>query len=204
MPRKPNIHLTAEEILQAAKKLLINNGYEGLSMRKLAAKLDCQAPSIYYYYENKNAIIEKLIEEGFGILIEIDQKTAAKPIKPLERIEEFCRNYIDFAFDNPGYYYVMYSLKLNSVDLKEKIYEQERILGGVLIETVKEGIDDGSVKVQNPLLLITYCWCVLHGLITTMAKGRIDSRFETDTIKETVLNVLFNSYQIQSINDVNH
>ena len=38
----------------------------------------------------------------------------------------------------------------------------------------------------------------------TEAFDIIASRFETDTIKETVLNVLFNSYQIQSINDVNH
>ncbi len=195
MRRGSNKHLTQEEILYAARRLLITDGYEGLSMRKLAAKLNCQAPTLYYYYKNKTAIIEELIEEGFRMLIEADKITAEKNITPFEKIEEFCRNYIDFATQNPGYYFVMYSMKLDSDHLREKIYEEERILGGILLGIVKEGVADGSVKAKNPLLIITYTWSVLHGLVTNLSGGRMDPRFDTITLTESILEVLFNSYK---------
>lgn len=195
MRRGSNKHLTQEEILYAARRLLITDGYEGLSMRKLAAKLNCQAPTLYYYYKNKTAITEELIEEGFRMLIEIDKTTAAKPISPFEKIEEFCRNYIEFAFQNPGYYFVMYSLKLDSDHLREKINEQERVLGSILLDIVKQGVEDGSVKVENPLLLITYTWSVLHGLVMNLTSERMDSRFKDETLKESILKVLFDSYR---------
>ena len=196
MRRGSNKHLKQEEILYAARRLLTKDGYEGLSMRKLAASLNCQAPTLYYYYKNKTAIIEELIAEGFGMLIEEDKIIAAKTIEPLDKIEEFCLNYIEFAFKNPGYYFVMYSLKLDSEHLREKIYEQERILGGVLLDVANQGIDDGSIKVENPLLMITYSCSILHGLVSMLNGGRVDSRFELDTLKEGVLKVLFNSYRM--------
>ena len=56
---------------------------------KLAARLNFQVPTIYYYYKNKTAIIEELIEEGFGMLNEQDKIIAAKSLTPLEKIEVF-------------------------------------------------------------------------------------------------------------------
>ena len=56
---------------------------------KLAARLNCQVPTLYYYYKNKTAIIEELIEEGFGMLNEQDKIIAAKSLTPLEKIEVF-------------------------------------------------------------------------------------------------------------------
>ena len=59
------------------------------SLIKLAARLNCQVPTLYYYYKNKTAIIEELIEEGFGMLNEQDKIIAAKSLTPLEKIEVF-------------------------------------------------------------------------------------------------------------------
>lgn len=52
-----------ENILESARKVLSEQGIEKLSLRKIAAETGCAAPSIYYYYKNKQEIVAALWEQ---------------------------------------------------------------------------------------------------------------------------------------------
>lgn len=56
------MEITREAIINTALELLNNEGIEGLSMRKLAKALDIQAPSLYWYFANKQALIDGLAD----------------------------------------------------------------------------------------------------------------------------------------------
>lgn len=51
-----------ENILESARKVLSEQGISKLSLRKIAAETGCAAPSIYYYFRNKQEIVAGLWE----------------------------------------------------------------------------------------------------------------------------------------------
>ena len=55
--------ITKENIIDASWGLLDKVGIEEFSMRKLAVELDIQAPSIYWYFKNKQSIFQSLVNE---------------------------------------------------------------------------------------------------------------------------------------------
>ena len=55
-------------ILDHARRLLVSDGYDALSMRKIAASAGCSATSIYLHFESKDALTHALISEGMGRL----------------------------------------------------------------------------------------------------------------------------------------
>lgn len=53
MPRKPGPQLSRDDVVQAAARLLQREGYDGLTMRGVAAELNVQAPALYWHVKNK-------------------------------------------------------------------------------------------------------------------------------------------------------
>ena len=60
-----------ENILESARKVLTEQGINKLSLRKIAAETGCAAPSIYYYFKNKEEIVAGLWEE---VASDLEQK----------------------------------------------------------------------------------------------------------------------------------
>src|SRR5690606_36446217 len=57
-----------EEIVRAAVELLDAEGLDGLSMRKLGARLDAGATSLYWYVANKDELLELVLDEFWGMV----------------------------------------------------------------------------------------------------------------------------------------
>lgn len=56
--------LSREKIIEAAFQLLEETpDIEKLSMRKIAKKIDVQAPALYWYFQNKQALLQSMAEE---------------------------------------------------------------------------------------------------------------------------------------------
>jgi AcrR family transcriptional regulator len=77
--RKERSTLTREQIVAQALELLDAEGIEALSMRKLAARLDAGATSLYWHVANRDELIELLIDEIYG---ELDLPDADVEIGP--------------------------------------------------------------------------------------------------------------------------
>jgi AcrR family transcriptional regulator len=67
-PRKERSTLTREQIVSEAVRLLDSEGIDALSMRKLAARLEAGATSIYWHVANRDELIELIIDEVQGEL----------------------------------------------------------------------------------------------------------------------------------------
>lgn len=65
-PRKERSSLTREQIVSEAVRLLDSEGIDALSMRKLAARLESGATSIYWHVANRDELIELIIDEVYG------------------------------------------------------------------------------------------------------------------------------------------
>ncbi len=89
---------TRNNILDAAYDIVKEEGWNGLSMRKIADRIEYTAPIIYEYFSNKEAILEELTGKGFIKLTKELQIAIDKFDKPEDQLEAMWMTYWDFAF----------------------------------------------------------------------------------------------------------
>src|SRR5438876_11145747 len=97
-----------EEILDAARTLFVKEGYEHVSIRKIADKIEYAPGTIYLYFRDKAEILDRICEETFAKLLlkmnAIKQDTAP----PLDKLRRGLRTYIQFGLENPNHYVVTF------------------------------------------------------------------------------------------------
>jgi AcrR family transcriptional regulator len=96
----------ARAILDAARDLFIAEGYQNVSIRKIAEKIEYSPAAIYSYFPSKDDIFLALAEEGFRILFASDEgESAADPIDQIRA--GFWRLY-EFSKNHPEYFALMF------------------------------------------------------------------------------------------------
>jgi AcrR family transcriptional regulator len=97
-----------EEILDAARTLFVKEGYEHVSMRKIAEKIEYAPGTIYLYFRDKAEILDQICEETLGKLAQKIQAINNDPSNPLDRLRRGMRTYVQFGIDNPNHYIVAF------------------------------------------------------------------------------------------------
>src|SRR5208282_2988908 len=87
---------TRDKILDAARELFITEGYEGVSMRRVADKIEYSPTAIYVHFADKNELFHELCRQDFARLQQA-VVPSDMPKDPLERLRQIGRNYIQFG-----------------------------------------------------------------------------------------------------------
>src|SRR6266568_7102211 len=93
-----------EEILDAARALFVKEGYESVSIRKIADKIEYSPGTIYLYFRDKAEILDKICEQTFAKLIVRMQAIENDNADPLDKLHRAIRTYIQFGLDHPHHY----------------------------------------------------------------------------------------------------
>lgn len=96
-----------KRILNGARKIFLEKGYEQTSMRTIANEINYSPGSIYFYFKDKSEIFHELHKEGFSLLLS-QLKVLDKVADPFERLKAVGRVFIQFARDNKDYYNLMF------------------------------------------------------------------------------------------------
>ena len=94
-------------ILREAREMVVAEGFQALSMRKLAERADCALGTLYLYFKNRDDIARHLWTEGFGLLVEA-LSPSATIADPSERMHAFARAYIDFGLNHKATYHLLF------------------------------------------------------------------------------------------------
>src|SRR5919199_6408909 len=95
-----------QEILDAARDLFLREGFENISMRKIAEKIEYSPTTIYLHFQDKADLLDCICEETLG---KLQQRLAAigeLTADPLERLKIGLRTYIEFGLEHPNDYRV--------------------------------------------------------------------------------------------------
>lgn len=154
-------------ILEAAKKLFVTKGYEATSIRKIAAEIEFSPTTIYLYYKDKTDISYALHQEGFNLLRERFAALAYVE-QPFERLKAMGRAYIQFAFDHPDFYELMFVMKepmhyLEAHHPEEDWPEGERVFDA-LMQTIAGCQQDGYFTDIPTTEMAMLAWSTVHGL----------------------------------------
>jgi AcrR family transcriptional regulator len=99
----------ARAILDAARDLFVAEGYQHVSMRKIAERVEYSPAAIYSYFPSKDDIFFALAEEGFRILFTPPPGTsAAEPSDPIELLRRSFWRFYEFSRSHPEYFALMF------------------------------------------------------------------------------------------------
>lgn len=168
---------TRDKILDAARELFVTEGYEGVSMRKVAEKIEYSPTAIYVHFADKNELFHELCRQDFARL----QKVVATemPTDPIERLQKIGRNYIEFGERFPNHYVFMFMTPhpehgLDELD-REIVGNPEVDAYAFLKWAVQEALNAGCFRneVKDAELVSQTLWASVHGVISlNIAKGK--------------------------------
>jgi AcrR family transcriptional regulator len=162
---------TRDKILDAARELFITHGYEGVSMRKVAEKIEYSPTAIYVHFADKEDLFHQLCQEDFARLAEVFQSATA-PSDPVERMQEVGRLYVEFGIRYPNHYKLMFmtahpASEPDEVDCEMK-GNPESDAYAFLKYTVQQAIDAGAFRedLTDADLISQTLWAAMHGVIS--------------------------------------
>jgi AcrR family transcriptional regulator len=152
------------KILAAAAELFVERGHEGMSMRQLAERIGYTPATIYLHFENKDALLFALLDEGYRDFGERMAAAAAEP-DPLARLETLGRTYIAFGLENPTHYQLMFMRRADFLQAKLAARADHIDAFEVLQTAVAQALAAGVLQPANPLAASIALWSTVHGLI---------------------------------------
>lgn len=173
-------------ILDTTRHLLVEEGYNNLSMRKIARSAGCSATSIYLHFDNKDALFHALIDEGMDRLH--DTLSDARVDDPAESLERLCRAYIQFGVENPEYYEVMFMLHPERMArYPAEKYRRARRNVELFGSALARGVDSGQFASSDPDLGAGILWTTLHGAVALLIAQRMDVRVDRAAYIDAVI-----------------
>jgi AcrR family transcriptional regulator len=152
-------------ILDAAWEMVITDGWQSFSIRKVADAIEYSVPVIYSHFENKEAILLEFNRKGYQLLVEALRAAKAEKAKPADQIRAMGNAYWNFAFANKEYYQLMFGLGIPSCDTADKI----PALGDfseAITSSIIAMVAPGKTPTFNPWLKYQSFWSMLHGLVS--------------------------------------
>jgi len=160
-------------ILTAGWRLVKEEGWESLSIRKIADAIEYSIPVIYDHFENKEAILEEFGKEGFKVLTKKLKKAKEKHQQPAEQLKAIAEAYWDFAMKNTEHYQLMYGVGMACCEGEHCMSEQTEFRE-LIAEPISELISKGKHPQANPCLKYHTFWSIMHGLISIRMTNRSD------------------------------
>ncbi len=169
LQREPPLHVRGA-ILAAARAVAADEGWQALTMRKIAGRIGYSAPVIYEHFESKEALLLALLHNGFRALLGHLQEARMDVADPEAALLAMGRAYRSFARDAPDLYQIMYGLggvAFNSDAAAEAGRPVAAALAAAFHRLAPSGADTAREAAGRARLL----WAALHGLIALEMAG---------------------------------
>ncbi|WUR85004.1 TetR/AcrR family transcriptional regulator [Streptomyces phaeochromogenes] len=156
-------------ILATARELAEQQGWDAVTTRRLAERIEYSQPVLYSHFRGKREIIGAVALEGAAEMAVALRAAASAADGPRARVAALARVYLDFAERNPAVYEAMFQLDGGLAFAQEETPEPLKDAFAALLENLGE-VAGGGV---HPALFTEVFWAALHGLATLTRAGRL-------------------------------
>ena len=170
---------TRDKILDAARQMLVRNGYEATTMRPIAAKIGYTATAIYHHFKDKDALVSELAAIDFRALGRALQE-AGSVTDPVVRLEKIGEAYVEFGLTHPMQYQFLFMTRHHKEGGHEHQHGDPGIeCYGFLQRTCTEAIATGRLRPEfdDADELAQICWGSLHGVVALQVTLGDEPRF---------------------------
>lgn len=179
--REQGQYLLRRSIVEAADRLLTQEGPDALTVRRIAQELECSTKIIYTMFRGKNGLANALYVEGCGRLQQ-SVEGAQPSSDPALYLRQLARAYWGFGMDNPGFYRVMFcgaipdfAPDISSLGMMQRAFEK-------VVSTAQEYQGQGLLPADNPVALTKALWAALHGVVTLDLMGHFPESQEAQDV----------------------
>ncbi|MBD9735052.1 TetR/AcrR family transcriptional regulator [Streptomyces sp. H28] len=156
-------------IVATARELAEQQGWDAVTTRRLAERIEYSQPVLYSHFRGKREIIGAVALEGATELAAAVRAATSGASSPRERVVALARTYLDFAEHNPAVYDALFRLDGGLAYAQEDTPEQLKDAFAALLACLTEVAGDGV----HPEMFTEVFWAALHGLATLTRAGRL-------------------------------
>jgi len=163
-------HLRRAEILEAAERIFVADGYEGATIRKIADEVGVSSTALYMHFRDKDEILHEICLGAMQTLLEQNTEIAGRPVDPVSRLRLMLDAYMRMGLEHPNAYHLVYcatprpsssAQAVATVEIGAKCYER---YSGV----VREIAAIGRLRATDADAAAQTLWAACHGLVALM------------------------------------
>jgi len=158
------------KILEAASQLFLEEGFESVSIRKIAERIEYSPATIYLYFKDKAELVNAICEDSFAELLEVVNEASQDP-DPLHGLRLGLRAYIDFGLSHPHHYLVVFGV-LHKEQMADEHNTLEPLPGIAAFEVLRSGvrscIQSGVLPPGDPETISQCVWMFIHGVTSLL------------------------------------
>ena len=148
--------------VQAAKKIILEEGVENVSVRKVADAAGYTFSTIYNYYGNQNELLQDVKADMIKDLVQHMAETRPSKVSDVEDIKKQNRLYVEYFIQNPNVFSFFYSYRLHPV---QKEPAEVPDFSSQYLETYRGFAERGIIRESDiPVLAKSFIYS-LHGLL---------------------------------------
>jgi AcrR family transcriptional regulator len=155
-----------QQILDAARDLFVSEGYDAVSMRRIAARIEYSPTAIYLHFPDKQSILTALCDETFEKLSLRLAALFARVTDPLSRLRDGLRLYVDFGLAHPHHYTV--SFLIRPPDVRGSLPTAGHRAFAFLQAAVAEAMATGAIRAGEVETTSQSLWAACHGIVALL------------------------------------
>jgi AcrR family transcriptional regulator len=178
------------KIIDAAREMFAAEGYDAVTMRRIADKIEYSPTAIYFHFKDKDALIREICDTDFARLAE-QFGSVARIADPMERLRRVGQAYAEFGLSNPNHYRLMFMTphpNFSSEDSQLQQGNPEEDAYAFLRQIIVEAIKQGRLRpdLKDPDLVSQTVWAAVHGVIALEIAKRMDAWLDWAPLKKRV------------------
>lgn len=170
--RKPkgDGHLRRGEILAAAEKIFIAEGYAGATIRKIADAVGVSSTALYMHFRDKDQILLEIGKDAIEQLLAINVALSQEPLDAVEKVRRMLEAYMRFALDNPNAYQLVFCAPAETISVEKQ--QAVSALGDRCFEEFSGPIRDiaasGRLRAGSADSAAQVLWAACHGMVSLL------------------------------------
>jgi len=169
-----------QAILDAAEQLLSEGGLDGFSMRRLASRCGCTAPTIYHYCRDKPGLIATVLEARLEKFVQ-ELNAVPRSDDPVATLRLLAAAFALFGVSHPGHYQLLVMDGGDGAGESPSTEEMRRIF----TESLQDLVRQGDLREPDLEMLRQGIWSLIHGFIL-LQTTRPDEEWEPDLLDRSL------------------
>ena len=164
-------HLRRAEILEAAERIFVAEGYEGATIRKIADEVGVSSTALYMHFRDKDEILSEICLNAMRALLEQNSEIAGRPLDAPTRLRVLLKAYVKMGLEHPNAYQVVFCMPERAGDSPTQAAVAE--IGAQCYArysgVVREIAEAGRLKEAGDVDAVAQAaWAACHGLVALM------------------------------------
>ena len=191
-------HLRRAEILHAAERIFVSDGYQGATIRKIADEVGVSSTALYMHFKDKDEILQEICEGAIGALLAFNTEISSRQIDAVVRVRQMLEAYMRFGLENPNTYQLAFCSAARVAEPGR--YPTVADLGSRCYQLFKGAVaaiaSDGRLRTGTVDSAAQALWMASHGLVALrITRGKVEWAPDED-LMSVMLDGLFHGLTV--------